>query len=203
MTMILDFIQQVPTEMLTPCHIYHYPWKEHMFPQKLNIRKIEALPVTSKEIRTATKRNPPLSKVKRYVLKGWSEEIPEALQIYHSKIAELSIEDGCLLWRGWVIIPPSLKGKIKAELHKEHLGNSKMKTLAWNHSLCPRIDKKSELLVKSCPNFVVVKQMPAIAPLHPGSWPIRPWKRVHIDFTGLFMNKSFVILPPPPPPPHP
>ena len=49
-----------------------------------NIRKIEVLPVTSMEIRTATQHNPTLSKVERYVPRGWPEEIPNALQTHHS-----------------------------------------------------------------------------------------------------------------------
>ena len=159
-----------------------------------NIRKIEALPVASMEIRTATQRDPTLSKVKRYVLRGWPEEIPKALQTYHSKIAELSVEDGFLIWGGRVVIPPSLRGKIKVELHKEHLGISRMKALARNHVWWPRIDKELESLVKSCPDCAAVKQMPAKAPLHPWNWPTRPWERIHIDFAGPFMNKSFFIV---------
>ena len=80
-----------------------------------NIHKIKTLPVTSMEIRTATQWDPTLSKVKRYFLRGWPEKIPKALLSYHYKIAELSVEDGCLLWGGRVIIPPSLREKIKAE----------------------------------------------------------------------------------------
>ena len=77
-----------------------------------NIRTLEALPVTTTKIRAATKRDPTLSKVLHWVLKGWPEEIPDSLKPYHSKIAELSVE-GCLLWGGRVIIPPSLQELIK------------------------------------------------------------------------------------------
>ena len=62
-----------------------------------NLWKIESLPVTSKKISTATERDPTLSKVKRYILRGWPKEIPKQLKMYHSKQAELSIEEGCLL----------------------------------------------------------------------------------------------------------
>ena len=30
--------------------------------------------------------------------------------------------------------------------------------------------------------------------LYPWSWPTRPWERIHIDFAGPFMNKSFFIV---------
>ena len=56
------------------------------------------------------------------------------------------------------------------------------------------IDKELESLVKSCPDCTVVKQAPAKAPLHPWSWPTRPWERIHMDVAGPFMNKSFLIV---------
>ena len=93
-----------------------------------------------------------------------------------------------------MIIPPPLREKIKAELHKEHLGIFKMKVLAQSHVWWSGIDKELESLVKSCSDCAVVKQAPAKAPLHPWSWPTRPWERIHIDFAGPFMNKSFLIV---------
>ena len=44
--------------------------------QLCNLRKIEALPMTSRQIRVATQRDPVLSKVKSYVLKGWPDWVP-------------------------------------------------------------------------------------------------------------------------------
>ena len=90
-----------------------------------------------------------------------------------------------------MVIPQSLKDVIKAELHKEHLGISKMKALARGHVWWAGIDKELENLVKSCTECAAVKQSPAKAPLHPWSWPCRPWQRIHIDFAGPFMDKSF------------
>ena len=74
-----------------------------------HIRQIESLPVTSQQIQTATQRDPLLSQVKHYTLKGWPTDVPKPLQTYHSKVAELTVEGGCLLWGGRVIIPPSLR----------------------------------------------------------------------------------------------
>ena len=69
-----------------------------------------------------------------------------------------------------------------------------MKALTRSHVWWSGIDKELESLVKSCPDCAVVKQSPAKAPLHPWSWPTRPWERIHIDFAGPFMNKSFLIV---------
>ena len=116
-------------------------------------------------------RDPVLSKIKSYVLKGWLDQVSKSLQVYRSKLAELTVEEGCLLWGGWVIIPQSLKDVIKAELHKEHLGISKMKALARGYVWWAGIDKELETLAKSCTECAVVKQTPAKAPLHPWTWP--------------------------------
>ena len=57
-----------------------------------------------------------------------------------------------------MVIPQSLKDVIKAELHKEHLGISKMKALARGHVWWAGIDKELENLVKSCTECAAVKQ---------------------------------------------
>ena len=56
------------------------------------------------------------------------------LKAYQSKLAELSVQDGFVLWGGRVVIPKSLQGKILEELHREHLGVAKMK--AWQGVMC-------------------------------------------------------------------
>ena len=38
------------------------------------------------------------------------------------------------------------------------------------------------------------KSNPLVAPLHPWIWPIAPWKRIHIDYAGLFLNQMFLIV---------
>ena len=88
--------------------------------------------------------------VKLYVLKGWPKKVPQSLNVYHSKIEELKVEDGCLLWGGRVIIPQSVQEVMKAELHREHSGISKMKALARGHGWWPGINEELTKLVKSC-----------------------------------------------------
>ena len=31
-------------------------------------------------------------------------------------------------------------------------------------------------------------------PLHPWVWPSRPWQRIHVDFAGPFLGKSFLVV---------
>ena len=180
-----DALSRLPLPTTTPVQ----PSETRMY----HIRQIESLPVTSQAVRNATQRDPILSKVKIYTQKGWPEQIPDTLKIYHSKMAELTVEEGCLLWGGRVIIPHSLKAKVMAELHKEHLGIAKMKAVARSYVWWRGIDRDLEQVAKSCSACAAVKQAPVKAPLHPWTWPSRPWERVHIDFAGPFLNKNFLI----------
>ena len=73
-----------------------------------NIRQIEMLPLSSQEIMRATRQDPILSKVLSYFLRGWPVHVSKALQSFHLKIAEFSVEEGCLLLGGYVAIPQRL-----------------------------------------------------------------------------------------------
>ena len=102
-----------------------------------NIRQIEMLLVTSKEIRVAIQRDQILSKVLSYTRKGWPNQVPKALQPYRSKLAELSVEEG------------SLKDEILAELHREHMGISRIKALARGYVWWLGVAKDIERMAKS------------------------------------------------------
>ncbi|GFS07631.1 polyprotein [Elysia marginata] len=51
-----------------------------------------------------------------------------------------------------------------------------------------------EKFVKLCSRCAQNSKKPANAPLHNWDWPIEPWKRIHIDFAGPFINKMFLIV---------
>ena len=57
-----------------------------------------------------------------------------------------------------MIIPKSLQRDIMQELHKEHMGISRMKNLAQDHVWWLGIDKDLENIAKSCSSCAAVKQ---------------------------------------------
>ena len=181
-----DALSRLPLPQTGP----EYVSEAHM----CNLRQLEMLPVTSQEIRRATQRDPLLSKVQEYTLKGWPTRVTKPLQPYQAKLAELSVEEGCLMWGRRVIVPDSLKERVLKELHKEHLGITKMKAVARNHVWWTGLDKDLDSLTKSCSACLTVKQAPAKAPLHPWIWPSRPWQRLHVDFAGPFFDKSYFVV---------
>lgn len=92
-----------------------------------------------------------------------------------------------------VIVPASLQKRLLAELHQDHPGISRMKAVARGHFWWPGLDGDIEALAKSCQPCHEAKQSPPKAPLHPWSWPSKPWQRIHLDFAGPFMGKMFFL----------
>ena len=58
-----------------------------------NLGQFQALPVTFTEIQTATRRDPILSKVTSYVLKGWPNQPSEEVRPYFRSKEEYTIEN--------------------------------------------------------------------------------------------------------------
>ena len=61
-----------------------------------------------------------------------------------------------------MIIPTALKDSVLSELHKEHMGVSKMKALACDHIWWPGLSKDIQTLAKSCSTCAAVKQAPIL-----------------------------------------
>ena len=51
-----------------------------------------------------------------------------------------------------------------------------------------------ENVAKSCITCQQNKHAPPPAPLHPWVWPCKPWQRLHIDYAGSILGKSFLMV---------
>jgi len=71
---------------------------------------------------------------------------------------------------------------------------SRMKNLAWSYVWLPGLDWNIEEIAIGCTSCKAVKDMLAVAPLHPWSWPAKAWQRVQIDFASPFQLKSYLIM---------
>ena len=152
-------------------------------------KQLEDLPVTSEHIRTWSRKDPILSRVIRYVNKGWPKNLDQKVKPYESRKNELSTLDDCLLWGARIVIPPQGQKLILNELHDTHIGMTRMKSLARMHVWWPQLDRDIEQLVKGCHQCQVDQPEPPKAPLQPWSWPSRPWSRLHIDYAGPLYGK--------------
>ncbi len=158
------------------------------------VKQLEQICLTSDGIRRETIRDNSLSKVYQLIQKGWSVNHEKELTPYFNKRNELSIVQGCLLWGIRTIIPQKYRKQTLELLHSAHPGVVKMKLLARSYVWWPSIDSDIESLAKSCPGCQRDQRNPKTAPLHPWEWPSTPWKRIHIDFAGKFLDHMFLIV---------
>ena len=70
-----------------------------------NISQVDALPVHTLQVMTATRTDPLLSKVLRYTRTGWPQEAPQELRPFWLKKDEIVVEGDCVMWGTWVIVP--------------------------------------------------------------------------------------------------
>ncbi len=143
-------------------------------PSCFNVKQIESLPVTSTDLAKATRTDPILSQVYASTLNGWPSEVNDELQPFRTRREELTVEAGCVLWGTRVIIPSKLRQKLLNELHRDHPGITKMKSVSRSYLWWPNLDRDIESLAKACVECQAVKNTPQVAPLHPWLWPTKP-----------------------------
>ena len=106
--------------------------------------------ITSKTVARETSNDPILSKVSRYVKDGWLPEVSEAFKSYHTNYPKHTLESGCLMWGGRVVIPLKLRETIMNNLHTSHPGVVRMKRLARRYVWWPKIHQEIENMISSC-----------------------------------------------------
>ena len=73
------------------------------------------------------------------------------------------------------------------------MGIMKVKQVACNYVWWPCIDRDIRDMVKACKSCQQDQKAPIVVPLHLWIWPAKPRVRVHLDFAGPFMGKTFLI----------
>ena len=159
-----------------------------------NLGQIDTLPLTATQLSEATRSDPELGRVLAYTRSGWPEQFGPELQPFFNRKQELSVEGNCLLWGMRVIVPQKHRERVLQELHQEHRGMSRMKSVARSYIWWPGMDREIEPMVKACVPCQSVKSAPATAPLHPWVWPAKPWQRIHVDFAGPFRGSMFLLV---------
>ena len=161
----------------------------------MTMSELSKSPINATDIWSWTSKDPVLSSVYRYVVRGWPITIQDKrLQIYHDRKDELSVEDGCILRGARVVIPERCRSCLLEELHQTHMGITRMKSLARGYVWWPSIDSDLEKLVKGCQTCQINRPSPPLAQIHPWQWPECPWTRIHVDYAGPFMGKMFLLI---------
>ena len=149
---------------------------------RVHMMKLVDAPMTVAAVRSETRRDPILSRVYDYIMKGWSSYASiETLKPYFSKREELTCEDGAILWGSRVIIPSKLRLKVLQQLHQTHIGIVRMKALARSYVWWPDLDMEIERTCKACGTCMLDQNNPSRAP-------------IHIDYAGPFLGHMFLIV---------
>ena len=151
-------------------------------------------PLTASQVKSMTQRDPVLSRVHSYVLRGWPTSVDSSFNPFSSRRQELSVCNGCVLWGNRVIIPKVGRQRILEELHDSHQGMSRMKERARMVVWWPNIDKEIESMASCCAACQASRNLPPVAPLHPWSFPERPWSRLHMDYAGPIDNHMLLVV---------
>ena len=152
----------------------------------LEEHQLQSLSIQASDIRVATSKDPTLSQVYSYTMRGWpntAHSMQEEVKPFFSKRLQLSVTNGCLLWGLRVIVPPQYQGAVLRLLHEGHPGMSRMKSLARLHVWWPSIDDDIESFVKACNNCAETANDPTRVPLRQWEIPAKPWQRLrdHIE----------------------
>ena len=188
-----DGLSRLPlkeTKCDSPCNIF---WQEV---SQVHIKNLNDLPVSSANVKRETEKDKVLVKVLEATLYGWgcTNDISPEIQPYFRVKDELTVEEGCLLRGMRIVIPEKYRNVVLNELHTNHPGIVRMKSLARMHVWWPDIDIDIETTVRNCTACQVTQSAPAATTTNPWIWPSKPWQRIHIDFAGPFLGTMFLIV---------
>ncbi|GFT14641.1 uncharacterized protein K02A2.6 [Trichonephila clavipes] len=147
--------------------------------------QIEALPVTSKELRQETSKDIELGPLLRALREG------KDLQ---GRESQYTIEDGCIMYGQRVCIPRKFRKNVLEELHAGHLGIVKMKAIARSFVYWKNIDNDIEEAAKNCVDCARYKADPPKSKVHYWEYPSMPWERIHVDFAGPIFEHTFFLI---------
>ncbi|GFV58650.1 uncharacterized protein K02A2.6 [Trichonephila clavipes] len=147
--------------------------------------QIEALPVTSKELRRETSTDIELGPLLRALREGKDLQGEEA---------QYTIEDGCIMYGQRVCIPRKFRKNVLEELHAGHLGIVKMKAIARSFVYWKNIDNDIEEAAKNCVDCARYKADPPKSKVHYWEYPSMPWERIHVDFAGPIFEHTFFLI---------
>ncbi|XP_055614966.1 uncharacterized protein K02A2.6-like [Toxorhynchites rutilus septentrionalis] len=158
---------------------------------------VTALPLNFRTIQHATRSDPVLSNVYRFVQQGWPQSKTairdRSLQQFFDRSGSLSTVRGCVMFAERLVIPSEFRARCLQHLHRGHPGIQRMKAIARSFVYWPSIDSDIAAHVKACRNCAAAAKSPPKVP--PLSWPksTHPWQRVHIDYAGPIEGDYFLL----------
>ena len=135
------------------------------------------------------------SQVRQFVQSSWPDSVQDVqLKPFATSKDQLSVQDGCILWGNWLIIPKAGRGDMLRELHEAHPEETRMKRLARMFVWWPGLDHDIEQKVKGCHECLNCRPNPPLASLIPWKWPSQPWSHLRTDFVETFKGQMFLVV---------
>ena len=120
-------------------------------------------PKMSDQDQSKTQWDPILSMVHRLTLNGWLNrqgDVPRAARFYWSFCDELSIDSDLLTKGEQVVIPPSCRDNIMADLHGSHASINKAMDLARTCVYWPGMEADMTDYIKQCLTCIECSNLP-------------------------------------------
>lgn len=158
---------------------------------EFEINTIEALPVTFQNLVAETAQDTELQELLQGLQKGMELKAKFRFNVPQT---EFSCQKGVLLHDNRVVVPLKLRGQVLRELHSEHPGIVKIKSIARRYCWWPGINHDLETIIRECANCNVVRNDPKTVTETTWEGTERPFQRVHVDFAGPFRGYYFFVL---------
>ena len=155
-----------------------------------------ASPIKLEQIRKEITNDPTLCKLRNVIFQGWPavrEECPQSLHEYWNFREELTIEDGLILKRERLLIPPSLREETLKTIHEGHLGQEKCLLRARSAVFWPGITKDIVNLVICCDACQKHQRKQQKQELLQPEPPCYPWQILNSDLFEYKGNQYLLL----------
>ena len=147
------------------------------------------------EIQEATKKDNGLQDVMELVMNGWPDgkrNIPPSALPYFDIRDTLSAADGVLLKGEAIVIPQSLRSRIRKRLHSSHLGADSMLRRARSSVFWPGMASDIKQLADSCEACQEMKPKNQREPLKQHKEGDEPWQKIGLDIFQI-ADKYYLV----------
>ena len=151
------------------------------------VNSLLCLPVTDKrmkEIHEATRDDETMQSLIQIIHDGWPEskdKLQDDVKPYFSVRDCLSYQDGIILKGERLVIPPSLRLKVKKQMHSAHLGKDSMLRRAREIVYWPGMSSEITAIAESCETCLKMTPKQCRENLMPREKGERPWQIVGCD----------------------
>ncbi|KAJ1087938.1 hypothetical protein NDU88_001097, partial [Pleurodeles waltl] len=195
-----DYLSRAPCISETDCEENEYD-DDVLVACLFNSEELHSA-LTKQEWEEATRDDNVFTEMKKYIMEGWPREkrLNETLQPYWKIKDDITIVDEVLLRGETLIAPMSLKGRLVALAHEDHVRMTGTKQKLRERYWWPAMNRGVDIFVSQCSVCAKAdKTMSAYrCPILSFELPEGPWIKIRIDFIGpmhvLPLNMRYAIV---------